>query len=93
MWQRYASITAAACAKELLSYVPPADIAHPDEATDLGSSTHLYTERMGLQVQNIRDDKVGKFLMNDSDESYTKHKNRKSEQVKDTHTWFTNRDK
>ncbi|KAL6229077.1 nucleoside phosphorylase domain-containing protein [Aspergillus navahoensis] len=91
-WQRYAAVTAAAYAKELLAYVPCQDLQKTQKATDILEIISENTTAMKAVVEDIsrdkQSDKIRKWL-SPPDPSTNLNEAQKKRQ-EGTGSWFLN---
>ena len=93
-WQRYASAIAAAVAKELLSWVPLAEVCRTIQAREVLERTSNAVDHIEKFLEsantNETEKKVNEFLQALYTSPYLERKNRNVKHVQGTCSWFTN---
>ena len=94
MWQRYASATAAAFAKELLLHVPKSDVEtgrRIDKVLEtVRSSVDKLNDKLSQAETRTRTEKVNNLLQQLNRHPHEERKNRNLQRVAGTCKWFTN---
>lgn len=95
-WQRYASGTAAAFAKELLNYVAKGELSRTRTAANILNEIHSSVNQINASMdqaqQSEREQKVNRFLQALYTYPYAERKDRNNKRIEGMCNWFTKHD-